>query len=83
MKGEKWTLLLLYVSYNVTYIIFCDKPNQIFRFVVFSFLLKWTFILLLSVSSCVGEESPTSPNFGKYKSIYPGINENQNVVHFS
>lgn len=47
----------------------CGKPYLISCFAAFNFFLKWTFILLLSLSLCVGEESeesPTSSNNGKY-----------------
>uniref|UniRef100_A0A9J8CRH6 Prostaglandin G/H synthase 1 n=1 Tax=Cyprinus carpio carpio TaxID=630221 RepID=A0A9J8CRH6_CYPCA len=38
---------------------------------VFSFLLKWTFILLLSLSLYAGEESPTSSNIVNPCCYYP------------
>uniref|UniRef100_A0A671RC12 Prostaglandin G/H synthase 1 n=1 Tax=Sinocyclocheilus anshuiensis TaxID=1608454 RepID=A0A671RC12_9TELE len=38
---------------------------------LFSFLLKWTFILLLSLSLCDGEESPTSSNIVNPCCYYP------------
>ncbi|KAK9974332.1 hypothetical protein ABG768_022435 [Culter alburnus] len=38
---------------------------------VFSFCLKWTFILLLSLSLCVAEESPTSSNTVNPCCYYP------------
>ncbi|XP_016090020.1 prostaglandin G/H synthase 1-like [Sinocyclocheilus grahami] len=37
----------------------------------FSFLLKWTFILLLSLSLCVGEESPASSDIVNPCCYYP------------
>ncbi|XP_051525346.1 prostaglandin G/H synthase 1 isoform X1 [Myxocyprinus asiaticus] len=38
---------------------------------VFSFLLKWTLFVLLSISLCLGEESPTSSNIVNPCCFYP------------